>query len=142
MNLDDMLGALISESQQAKAYAKQAKISAKASKPAPSSNAAAAALILEHKWTAVSLTFVKLTQVCSCGAEHHSSQGLFVRQYNRAHAWRTVRTPWDHEQYKSLPRTIEEVIESIDTCHECFAIDQILAIFSEPISHRQQELPL
>lgn len=140
MNLDDMLGALISESQQAKAQAKQAKIVAKASKPAPSDNAAS--LILEHRWTAVSLTFVKLTQICSCGAEHHSSQGLFVRQHNRAHAWRTVRTPWDHEQYKSLPRTIEEVVESIDTCHECFAVDQILAIFSEPISHRQQELPL
>lgn len=140
MNLDDMLGALISESQQAKAQAKQAKIVAKASKPAPSDNAAS--LILEHRWTAVSLTFVKLTQVCSCGAEHHSSQGLFVRQHNRAHAWRTVRTPWDHEQYKSLPRTIEEVVESIDTCHECFAVDQILAIFSEPVSHRQMELPL
>ena len=140
MNLDDMLGALISESQQAKAQAKQAKIVAKASKPAPSDNAAS--LILEHRWTAVSLTFVKLTQICSCGAEHHSSQGLFVRQHNRAHAWRTVRTPWDHEQYKSLPRTIEEVVESIDTCHECFAVDQILAIFSEPISPRQQELPL
>ena len=140
MNLDDMLGALISESQQAKAQAKQAKIVAKASKPAPSDNAAA--LILEHRWTAVSLTFVKLTQICSCGAEHHSSQGLFVRQHNRAHAWRTVRTPWDHEQYKSLPRTIEEVVESIDTCHECFAVDQILAIFSEPVSHRQMELPL
>lgn len=140
MNLDDMLGALISESQQAKAQAKQAKIVAKASKPAQSDNAAA--LILEHRWTAVSLTFVKLTQICSCGAEHHSSQGLFVRQHNRAHAWRTVRTPWDHEQYKSLPRTIEEVVESIDTCHECFAVDQILAIFSEPISPRQMELPL
>lgn len=140
MNLDDMLGALISESQQAKAQAKQAKIVAKASKPAPSDNAAS--LILEHRWTAVSLTFVKLTQICSCGAEHHSSQGLFVRQHNRAHAWRTVRTPWDHEQYKSLPRTIEEVVESIDTCHECFAVDQILAIFSEPVSHRQMELPL
>lgn len=140
MNLDDMLGALISESQQAKAQAKQAKIVAKASKPAPSDNTAS--LILEHRWTAVSLTFVKLTQICSCGAEHHSSQGLFVRQHNRAHAWRTVRTPWDHEQYKSLPRTIEEVVESIDTCHECFAVDQILAIFSEPVSHRQMELPL
>ena len=140
MNLDDMLGALISESQQAKAQAKQAKIVAKASKPAPSDNAAS--LILEHRWTAVSLTFVKLVQICSCGAEHHSSQGLFVRQHNRAHAWRTVRTPWDHEQYKSLPRTIEEVVESIDTCHECFAVDQILAIFSEPVSHRQMELPL
>ena len=135
-----MLGALISESQQAKAQAKQAKTAVKASKPAPSDNAAS--LILENRWTAVSLTFVKLVQICSCGAEHHSSQGLFVRQHNRAHAWRTVRTPWDHEQYKSLPRTIEEVVESIDTCHECFAVDQILAIFSEPVSHRQMELPL
>lgn len=98
------------------------------------------ALILESRWKNESLVFVSLRQQCACGAEHRSSQGLFLRQTNSRYASRVVRTGWDHEDFRTLPRHTEEVIESIPVCHECFQVDQILALFSTPAAPVQLSL--
>lgn len=100
------------------------------------------ALILESRWKNESLVFVSLRQQCSCGVEHTSSQGLFLRQTNSRYASRVVRTGWDHEDFRLLPRHTEEVVESIPVCHECFQVDQILALFSNPAAPVQLSLEI
>jgi len=114
---------------------------AKKPKPAPKpARDPLEALILESRWKNESLVFVSLRQQCACGAEHTSSQGLFLRQTNSRYASRVVRTGWDHEDFRTLPRHTEEVVESIPVCHECFQVDQLLALFSSPAVPMQLSL--
>jgi hypothetical protein len=122
-DLDLQLQALIQESREAKAAAK--------SKPPKPKADPLQELIIESLWKNESLVFVSLRQICACGAEHHSSQGLFLRQTNRRYSSRVIRTGWDHEDFRNLPRSTQETVEEIPVCHECFNVDQILAIFSE-----------
>lgn len=131
-DLDLQLQALIQETRDQKAAAK--------SKPSKPKADPLQELIIESVWKNESLVFVSLRQQCTCGAEHHSSQGLFVRQTNRRYSSRVIRTGWDHEDFRNLPRSTEEILEEIPVCHECFNVDQILAIFSSDAQPLQLSL--
>lgn len=121
--MDDFLKDLIKEGKKELFLQKQAKEKTKAKGPSSEGPET-----YEIQWTPVGVSFCILRQKCtSCGGEHESFQGLYIREQSRkSHATRVRKGPWD-DALISLPLTREEVLETLEACGHCLPVSILLA---------------